>query len=364
MVEVETGGRLEEAYLPNPGRLWELLLPDTELLLSRDLSGGRLPYTVLACLKDGRWVLLHTHLTNKVVRALIDEGRIGFYADYRVTREEPACGRHRFDLLLEHVQTGDPYYLEIKSCTLFAGRVAMFPDAVTRRGAEHLYRLRELAAEGIKGGCLFAVMNPEADYFLPAYHIDGNFARAVTAVKNEVPLDAVALGFDPAFSEVETVKPLVVPLDFLTAELQDRGAYLLLIKLEAPKTLAVGSLGQIRFERGFYIYVGSAMKGLGQRIARHLRKKKRHRWHVDYLTAEAISITPVPIISGLRLECALAGSLRQIAGGTVKGFGSSDCRCEGHLFYYPQNPLHDPRFIKLIQDYRIRRLEPQLDARV
>jgi len=33
-VEVEVEGRQERAYLPNTGRLWELLLPGTTLLLS------------------------------------------------------------------------------------------------------------------------------------------------------------------------------------------------------------------------------------------------------------------------------------------------------------------------------------------
>lgn len=106
VVEVEIDGRLEEAYLANPGRLWELFLPGTELLLSPALSGGRLPYTVLACRRDGRYVLLHTHLTNKVVHRLIIEDRLTPFRDYRVVKEEPACGRHRFDLLLEHKTSG------------------------------------------------------------------------------------------------------------------------------------------------------------------------------------------------------------------------------------------------------------------
>lgn len=55
----------------------------------------------------------------------------------------------------------------------------MFPDAVTARGTSHLYRLGELAAEGIKTGCLFVVMNPQVEIFLPAYHVDYPFAAAI-----------------------------------------------------------------------------------------------------------------------------------------------------------------------------------------
>jgi hypothetical protein len=37
--------------------------------------------------------------------------------------------------------------------------------------------------------------------------------------------------------------------------------------------------------------------------------------------------------------------------------------CPSHLFYFAENPLHDFRFIDLIQHYRIRRLEQKLDLR-
>jgi sugar fermentation stimulation protein A len=357
VVEVEIDGRLEEAYLANPGRLWELFLPGTELLLSPVLSGGRLPYTVLACRIDGRYVLLHTHLTNKVVHRLIIEDQLTLFRGYRVVKEEPAYGRHRFDLLLEHKTSGESYYLEIKSCTLFSGQIAMFPDAVTKRGSEHLRKLKELADGGIKTGCLFVVMNPGADFFLPAYHIDHLFTESFLAVKDAVQLNAVALGFDDSFTAVESIKPLVIPVDLLETEFEDRGAYLLLVRIDCGKTLGVGSLGQIEFKQGYYVYVGSAMRGLAKRVARHIRKKKNIRWHIDYLTAAAEKVSAVPIISSENLECQLANRLEKITGSpAVQNFGSSDCRCPGHLFYFAENPLHHPGFIDLIQYFRIERL--------
>ncbi len=360
VAEVEIDGRRKEAYLANPGRLWELFLPGTELLLSPDLSKGKKPYTVLAAFQNGRPVLLHTHLTNKIVYRLIDEGRLEGFEDYRVIQEEPACGRHRFDLLLEHSRTGSDYYLEVKTCTLFDGRVAMFPDAVTKRGSEHLYKLKELAEQGISTGCLFVVMNPETEYFLPAYHIDPAFAAVFREVKDRVQLSAVALGFDPGFNAIDTVKTLRLPFEILDAELQDGGAYLLLIKLGDDFTIAAGSLGQGSFKQGHYIYVGSARRNLSKRVARHTRKRKKKRWHIDYLVEKAAHVKPVPIITTDDLECELAGRLSEIADCPVKGFGSSDCSCPAHLFYFAGNPLEDPRFIDLIQNYRIRRLEHKL----
>ena len=100
-------------------------------------------------------------LNHFVVEANV--GGLPSFEDYRVVKEEPACGRHRFDLLLQHWQTGHSYYLEVKSCTLFEDRVAMFPDAITGRGTGHLHKLKEISNSTIKTGCLFAIMNPRAE---------------------------------------------------------------------------------------------------------------------------------------------------------------------------------------------------------
>ena len=105
------------------------------------------------------------------------------------------------------------------------------------------------------------------------------------------------------------------------------------------------------------------MSSLSKRIARHKKKIKKKRWHIDYLTSEADETRPIPIISsnGRELECLLSSSLEKIADYTVTGFGSSDCKCPGHLFYFSQNPMHNPGFIDLIQHYRIEQLEEKLD---
>jgi sugar fermentation stimulation protein A len=41
----------------------------------------------------------------------------------------------------------------------------------------------------------------------------------------------------------------------------------------------------------------------------------------------------------------------------VAGFGSSDCDCPGHLFFFSGNPLERQPFLDLLQHFRIDRLE-------
>jgi Uri superfamily endonuclease len=113
---------------------------------------------------------------------------------------------------------------------------------------------------------------------------------------------------------------------------EGKGAYLLVIRLEAPRLINVGRLGAIKFEAGGYIYTGSALGGLKGRIERHFRREKKFHWHIDYLLEFANIENVVTIETGERLECCLARTLNKHFQ-QVPGFGSSDCKCRSHLFY-------------------------------
>ncbi|MGB9675817.1 MAG: DUF123 domain-containing protein [Candidatus Bathyarchaeales archaeon] len=111
------------------------------------------------------------------------------------------------------------------------------------------------------------------------------------------------------------------------------GIYILVIKIDRNISLDVGALGKINFEKGIYAYVGSAQKGLIERVTRHIRKRKRKFWHIDYLLSNRhANATKVFYRKGGKTcECKIAGRLCAI-GSTIKRFGSSDCSCESHLF--------------------------------
>lgn len=361
VVEVEIGGRREKAYLANPGRLWELLLPGTPLLLSPALSKGKLPYTVLACQKEKRYILLHTHLTNKIIHRLIAEGRLPSYREYRVLRSEPAYGRHRFDLLLQHKQSGQHCYLEIKSCTLFEGRTAMFPDAVTKRGAEHLHLLKEISGSGLETSCLFVIMNPEIKYFMPAYHVDLHFARTLLDVRDSVLLNALTLDFDAGFSRVTSVEKAIIPYAFIEDELHDRGIYLLLLYMDRHKVVTLQKGKKMELREGCYVYPGAAHNNLNKTINRHKQKSKRKVRPIDHVTAAADAIIPVPVITGENIEGELAASLETMAGNPIAGF-----TCPGgteKLFYLAADPLHNRAFVDLIMHYRLIRPEEMLKSK-
>lgn len=112
-----------------------------------------------------------------------------------------------------------------------------------------------------------------------------------------------------------------------------KGTYVLAITLDSDRDIAVGALGTLHFPAGTYCYVGSAMSGLDQRLRRHLTRDKVHRWHVDYLVAEAADVRAYESHPDFVPECELA-RMAADSGMTcaAKGFGCSDCSCATHLF--------------------------------
>lgn len=103
--------------------------------------------------------------------------------------------------------------------------------------------------------------------------------------------------------------------------------------------MGVGALGTLTFPDGYYTYTGSAMKNLRQRVERHIRRDKKVRWHIDYLTSSpAFEIIDVLVfLSAEREECQRNHAIERLLGATpiAKRFGSSDCHeCHSHLLYF------------------------------
>ncbi len=119
-----------------------------------------------------------------------------------------------------------------------------------------------------------------------------------------------------------------------------KGVYALLIRLEEPLEPGVGRLGPVKLPAGYCLYFGSAMGGLAGRIRRHLRRRKKLRWHVDYLTSIAVPDEVWWMECEERAECgwAAAGLLLPGASAPAPGFGASDCRCGSHLVHVPERP--------------------------
>jgi len=228
LVRCELDGHPVRAFLPNPGRLWEILLPGTELLLAED--GGsetrKTAFTAVAALRGESAVLLHTHTANDAAGWLIRNDRIPGLEGWTVKKREASFGHSRFDFLLE--KEGRLLLLEVKSCTLFGHELAMFPDAPSDRGRKHVEELWKLAGEGYGAAVLFLVQSSRPNFFLPDFHTDPKFAQSLFRAKERLQVFPIAVEWNNALELTGEPKLLPVPWEVYERHRGDEGDCLVL----------------------------------------------------------------------------------------------------------------------------------------
>ena len=118
------------------------------------------------------------------------------------------------------------------------------------------------------------------------------------------------------------------------------GVYALILPVGSPiGNLSVGQLGTLDLHEGHYVYVGSALQGLRQRLERHARRTdKRRHWHIDYLVERVRPRRLLAWPTKRELECRLSRRVAALSDGSVEGFGCSDCDCSSHLYFFESGP--------------------------
>ncbi len=107
-------------------------------------------------------------------------------------------------------------------------------------------------------------------------------------------------------------------------------------ELESPEEIDVGALGEMNFEPGKYVYIGSAMNSLESRVQRHASGSKENtHWHIDYFSAVADPLGFAAFSVDSRWECTFSRAAQENCV-AVKGFGASDCSCDAHLYRLPE----------------------------
>ena len=119
--------------------------------------------------------------------------------------------------------------------------------------------------------------------------------------------------------------------------ISDPGTYAILMKLPSKKKIRVGKLGTFEFNKGYYVYVGSAFGpgGIRARLGRHLKDNKKLKWHIDYIR-EYMEVIDIQFAKTAKNEeCAWGDKIVKTGAITpVKKLGSSDCKCYSHLFFF------------------------------
>ena len=127
--------------------------------------------------------------------------------------------------------------------------------------------------------------------------------------------------------------------------------YVLVLSSRSTDLIQRGRLGALRLRSGFYVYVGSALGpgGVRARLAHHRKLSRRPHWDIDYLRAHSKVEDIWYCLDDRRLEHIWAERIGLAEGASVPlvGFGSTDCRCASHLFFFEQR-LSRERFRQLL----------------
>jgi sugar fermentation stimulation protein A len=190
VVEVDVDGQLEKAHLSDTGRLKELLVPSSPVLLAPNPK-AKLSYKFVAVKSDFEWVLLNTSVHSLIASRLLESGVLGFKPEK--LEREVNLGGSRIDFLLD-----ENLFLEVKGCNLVVNRRCLFPDAPTLRVAKHLRELLGAVKAGKKAALLFLCFR-ECTCFSPNSLTDPDFSALFRSCLNlGITVFAAKLKFTPS----------------------------------------------------------------------------------------------------------------------------------------------------------------------
>lgn len=187
-------GTAATAHCTNTGSMRSCWEPGDRVLLEASPNPARkLPWTWLACRRDGAWVGVDTGMPNRVVAEAARRNLLPGLPGLVEVRTEVRYGLEgsRIDLHARDRQ-GREVFVEVKNCTLREGDLGLFPDAVTTRGTKHLRELREMVRQGHRAALAVFVQRGDVGAFRAAAAIDpvyaGELDRAADAGVEVLPL--------------------------------------------------------------------------------------------------------------------------------------------------------------------------------
>ncbi len=195
LVKVDTPEGEILCHLHDPGRLKELIFRGNSVLI-RETHGMKTHYSVTAASQDGEWVLTDSRFHNAIARKFLPESAL----------TEVRVGRHRLDFLSGQT------YVEVKGCTLMVDGVAMFPDAPTVRGVEHLKLLRDLRNSGYGAELIILVLRARPRCFIPNKATDPDFySEFIKCLDSGVTVHLPSFSFDGSSLAYKGEVPLCPP---------------------------------------------------------------------------------------------------------------------------------------------------------
>lgn len=169
-----------QVFVPNPGRMNELLVPGKQVFLKNKSSPSRkTDYDMIAVEHEGILVSIDSNLPNRFLKSQLHNHAFDFLPKYHTVKSEPSMFDGRFDFLLSG-ESGDTM-IEVKSCTLVFDGHTFFPDAPTKRGTRHMHHLARALDEELvnRAFVIFVIQRPDVSVFSPNDPMDPDFGDAL-----------------------------------------------------------------------------------------------------------------------------------------------------------------------------------------
>ena len=170
IARVELNGRTETVHVKNTGRCRELLIPGSEVWLTRSGNPERKTKYDLIAVRKTSGVLFNvdSQAANQVTLEWLQR------QDWDEIRPECSYGDSRMDFFMR--RGNEKYLMEVKGCTLERNGVGFFPDAPTGRGAKHVRELIRAVGEGYRAVLAFVIQMDGVYEVRPNRETDPAFA--------------------------------------------------------------------------------------------------------------------------------------------------------------------------------------------
>jgi sugar fermentation stimulation protein A len=207
---VELNGEHVECFIPNPGRMHELMVPGTRVYLIPRSGGQRkTSYDLTIVEFNDMLVSIDSRLPNAMLKEAITRRKLPEFKGYAVELSEPTFQDSRLDLLLS--DGANQMLVEAKSCTLLENQIALFPDAPTKRGARHMNTLTKALGIGRAAVC-FIIQRDDAKEWRPNQEMDPLFTENIKKAVQE-GVEAYAYICTINLEEVKIKKRIPVRLE-------------------------------------------------------------------------------------------------------------------------------------------------------
>ncbi len=180
-VQLADGSTLT-AHCPNTGSMMGVCEPGSRVWLSQSENPDRKYAHTWELIEVGDTLVgINTSLPNRLVEEAIANGIIHPLQGYAEIKREVKFGAEnsRVDLLLSK-SNGEQCFVEVKNVTAaVSDGIALFPDAVSKRGSKHLRELMAVVQAGHRAVLVFCVQRDDVEQVRPADEIDAVYGKTL-----------------------------------------------------------------------------------------------------------------------------------------------------------------------------------------